>query len=55
MVKSTAIADSGLTKQTLYEVDRTKFNKGTYDRALESLDLVNSEIEAHIRQAWGRQ
>jgi chromosome partitioning protein len=55
MLKSTAVADSGLTKQTLYEVDRNKFNKGTYDRALESLDLVNGEIEAHIRQAWGRQ
>jgi chromosome partitioning protein len=55
MLKSTAVADSGLTKQTLYEVDRNKFNKGTYDRALESLDLVNGEIEAHIRLAWGRQ
>jgi chromosome partitioning protein len=39
----------------LYEVDRNKFNKGTYDRALEALDLVNGEIEANIRQAWGRQ
>jgi chromosome partitioning protein len=54
MLKSTAIADAGLTKQTLYEVDRNKFNKGTYDRALEALDLVNGEIEANIRQAWGR-
>ncbi|ANY82131.1 plasmid partitioning protein RepA (plasmid) [Microvirga ossetica] len=55
VLKSTAIADSGLTKQTLYEVDRTKFTKSTYDRALESLDLVNGEIEANIRRAWGRQ
>jgi chromosome partitioning protein len=54
MLKSTAVADSGITKQTLYEVDRTKFNKGTYDRALEALDLVNGEIEDQIRKAWGR-
>jgi hypothetical protein len=34
-------------------VDRTKFTKSTYDRALESLDLVNGEIEANIRRALG--
>ena len=33
MVKSTAISDAGLTKQTLYEVDRNQFTRGTYDRA----------------------
>lgn len=54
MLKSTAIADAGLSKQTLYEVDRQRFNKGTYDRAMESLDLVNGEVEAHIRRTWGR-
>jgi chromosome partitioning protein len=54
MLKSTAIADAGLTKQTLYEVDRSQFNKGTYDRALESLNTVNGEIEELIRNAWGR-
>ncbi|WP_201838773.1 plasmid partitioning protein RepA [Microvirga zambiensis] len=55
ILKSTAIADAGLTKQTIYEVDRQKFHKGTYDRAMESVDLVNSEIEARIRSTWGRQ
>ena len=45
MLKSTAISDAGLTKQTLYEVDRSQFTRGTYDRALESLSLVNGEIE----------
>jgi chromosome partitioning protein len=55
ILKSTAIADAGLTKQTIYEVDRQKFHKGTYDRAMESVDLVNSEIEARIRGTWGRQ
>jgi chromosome partitioning protein len=55
MVKSTAVADAGVTKQTLYEVERSQFTRGTYDRALESLNLVNGEIEAHIRSTWGRR
>lgn len=54
MLKSTAVADAGLTKQTLYEVERQQFTRGTYDRALEALNLVNGEIEGLIRQAWGR-
>ena len=54
MLKSTAIADAGLTKQTIYEIERHQFTRGTYDRALEALDLVNGEIEGLIRQAWGR-
>lgn len=54
MVKSTAIADSGLTKQTLYEVERQQFTRGTYDRAVEALDLVNGEIEDLIKQVWKR-
>jgi chromosome partitioning protein len=55
MVKSTAVSDAGLTKQTLYEVGRENFSRGTYDRALEALDAVNSEIEDLIRHAWGRE
>jgi chromosome partitioning protein len=55
MVKSTAVSDAGLTKQTLYEVGRENFSRGTYDRALEALDAVNSEIENLIRHAWGRE
>jgi chromosome partitioning protein len=54
MVKSTAIADAGLTKQTLYEVERQQFTRGTYDRAIEALDLVNGEIEGLIKQVWAR-
>lgn len=54
MVKSTAIADAGLTKQTLYEVERQQFTRGTYDRAIEALDAVNGEIEGLIRQVWAR-
>lgn len=55
MLKSTAISDAGLTKQTLYEVDRGQFTRGTYDRALDSLTAVNMEIEELIKQTWGRK
>lgn len=55
MLKSTAISDAGLTKQTLYEVDRAQFTRGTYDRALESLTLVNGEVEELICKTWGRK
>jgi chromosome partitioning protein len=54
MVKSTAVADAGITKQTLYEVSRDAFTRSTYDRALEALNNVNGEIEALIARAWGR-
>lgn len=54
MVKSTAISDAGLTKQTLYEVERASFNRETYDRAIEALDAVNFEIQGLIHRAWGR-
>lgn len=54
MVKSTAISDAGLTKNTLYEIGRENFSRGTYDRALEALDSVNAEIENLIKRAWGR-
>jgi len=55
MVKSTAVSDAGLTKQTLYEVGRENFSRGTYDRALEALDAVNGEIRQLIFEAWGRK
>ncbi|TGT94975.1 plasmid partitioning protein RepA, partial [bacterium M00.F.Ca.ET.163.01.1.1] len=54
MVKSTAISDAGLTKQTLYEVERANFNRDTYDRAIEALDAVNFEIQGLVHKAWGR-
>jgi chromosome partitioning protein len=55
MLKSTAISDAGLTKQTLYEVERKSFSRDTYDRAIEALDAVNFEIQGLIHRAWGRQ
>ena len=54
MLKSTAISDAGITKQSLYEVTRDQFTRATYDRALEALDNVNREIEQLIKSAWGR-
>ncbi|MDG1352740.1 MAG: plasmid partitioning protein RepA [Sulfitobacter sp.] len=54
MLKSTAISDAGLTQQTVYEVERSAFHRNTYDRALDSLNLVNDEIEQLLQQAWGR-
>ncbi|MGH6760901.1 MAG: plasmid partitioning protein RepA [Phyllobacterium sp.] len=55
VVKSTAFSDAGLTKQTLYEVGRDSFTRATYDRAMESLTAVNSEIESLILKAWNRE
>lgn len=55
MLKSTAISDAGVTKQTLYEVERSQFTRGTYDRAMESLNQVNSEIEGLLKATWGRK
>lgn len=55
MLKSTAVSDAGLTKQTLYEVEKSSFTRGTYERALESLTLVNGEIEGLVRATWGRK
>jgi chromosome partitioning protein len=54
MLKSTAISDAGITKQTLYEVPREQFTRSTYDRAMESLDGVNGEIQDLVLKAWGR-
>lgn len=55
MVKSTAISDAGITKQTLYEVERNQFIRSTYDRAMESLNAVNGEIVSLVHKAWGRK
>jgi chromosome partitioning protein len=54
MLKSSAVSDAGLSKQTLYEIGRETMTRSTYDRAIEALEAVNGEIEAGIRCAWGR-
>lgn len=55
MVKTTAVSDAGLTKQTLYEVERSQFTSATYDRAREAMDLVNGEVIDLLEKAWGRR
>jgi chromosome partitioning protein len=52
--KSTAIANAGLTKQSLYELDRGSVGRGAYDRALESVDAVNAEVTQLVEKVWGR-
>ncbi|WP_044008794.1 plasmid partitioning protein RepA [Leisingera methylohalidivorans] len=54
MLKSTAISDAGLTQQTVYEVERSQFHRSTYDRAVDSLNQVNDEIESLLQHAWRR-
>ena len=54
MVKSAAVSDAGLTKQTLYEIGRENLTRSTYDRAMEALNAVNGEIAGLVKKAWGR-
>ncbi len=54
MLRSSAIAEAGNVQQTLYEAERSNFNGKTYDRALDSLNKVNGEIEALLKTYWGR-
>ena len=53
--KSTAIANAGLTKQSLYELTRGSVGRSVYDRAMESINAVNDEIMDLIFSVWGRQ
>ncbi|RWP39309.1 plasmid partitioning protein RepA [Mesorhizobium sp.] len=54
MLKSTAISDAGITKQTLYEVEKNAMTRSTYERAMDALEIVNGEVAALIHKAWGR-
>ncbi len=55
VLKSTAISDAGITKQTLYEIDKSAMVRTTYERAMESINAVNGEIEELIQKSWGRE
>jgi chromosome partitioning protein len=52
--KSTAIANAGLTKQSLYELSRGAVGRSVYDRAMESINGVNDELIQLINAVWGR-
>ena len=54
-LKSSAISDAGITSQTIYEIERSQVTRSTYDRAIESVNSVNSEVLDLIRTAWGRK
>ncbi|AHD12119.1 MULTISPECIES: plasmid partitioning protein RepA [Phaeobacter] len=54
VLHSAAITDAGLTKQTIFEVDRKDFSPKTYDRARASMDRVGYELLKLIRNTWGR-
>ncbi len=53
-LKSTAISDATMLKQSIYEVVRSEMTRATYDRAKQSMDAVGSEVEAMIHEACGR-
>jgi chromosome partitioning protein len=54
VLKSVAIAEAQLARQTLYDAPKNTLRKSTAERALESMNSVNAEIAALMRQAWGR-
>ena len=54
-LKSTAISDATMLKQSLYEVVRSDMTRATYDRARGSMDAIGREIETMVRQTWGRK
>ncbi|AUC56263.1 plasmid partitioning protein RepA (plasmid) [Sagittula sp. P11] len=53
-LKSTAISDATMLKQSIYEVVRSDMTRATYDRAKQSMDAVGHEVETMIQKAWGR-
>ncbi|WP_172332487.1 plasmid partitioning protein RepA [Mangrovicoccus sp. HB161399] len=54
-VKSTAVGDASMTKQSIYEVARGDFHRQTYDRAFASVELVVRTVENELRRVWGRE
>lgn len=53
-IKSTAVGDASMTKQTIYEVARTDFHRQTYDRAFSSVEPMVRSVENELRRVWGR-
>lgn len=54
-VKSTAVSDASMTRQTIYEVSRTDMHRQTYDRAFVAVELVAQAFENELRRTWGRE
>lgn len=53
-LKSTAISDATMLKQSIYEVVRAEMTRSTYDRAKASMDAVGHEVERMVHEAWRR-
>lgn len=52
MIQSEAISKASSNMQTLYEMDKFDSDRKTFDRAVQSADLVNEEIENLIHLMW---
>lgn len=52
--KSTAIANAGLTKQSLFELSKGAVGRSVYDRAMESINSVNGEVVELMSEVWSR-
>ncbi len=53
--ETTAIANAGLDKRSLYEIEASSMSRDTYKRAIESADAVNFEILDLLKRCWGRE
>lgn len=52
--KSTAIANAGLTRQSLYEIEKGAVGRAAYERAIESVNGANREVLSLLKKVWGR-
>ena len=52
MMQSEAISKASSNMQTLYEIDKFDGDRKTFDRALQSANLVNEEIENLVKLMW---
>src|SRR5262249_45694690 len=52
VLNSTAIANTGLTKPSIYALYRGSVGRGAYERALESLDGGNAELTERMKKVW---
>lgn len=53
-VKSTAVGDAANTKQPVFEIDPREMNRDTWNRIMESINLICNAIEDDLTKAWGR-
>lgn len=54
VVETTAIANAGLEKKSLYEMTKGSIGRDTLSRALDFVDAVNKDVFTLVKQVWGR-